>query len=143
MHTDSCEELLTAWLKLSAVVRNERMVKYLSFREVFILNILTHAEADSFITATDIIEKTGMLKSQVNKVLTDLEEIGYITRAKDSVDKRRIRLQITQKGTEIYQKEHEGILNILNKVCSKLGEERIDTFVNEVYSIADAIENLN
>ena len=140
MHTESCENLLTAWLKLSAVVRNERMVKYLSFREVFILNILAHNEKDDFITATDIIEKTGMLKSQVNKVLTDLEEEGYITREKDSVDKRRIRLAITKRGEEIYQKEHEGILTILNKVCDELGEKRIDTFVGEIYSIVDAIE---
>ncbi|MBQ9863050.1 MAG: winged helix DNA-binding protein [Lachnospiraceae bacterium] len=140
MYKNSCEELLTAWLRLSAVIRNERMVKYLTFREVFILNILTHADKDSFITATDIIEITGMLKSQVNKVLTDLEEEGFITREKDKTDKRKIHIMITEKGEEIYKKEHDGILNILDKVCEKLGEKRIDTFVSEIYSIVDAIE---
>jgi len=140
MHTNSCEELLTAWLKLSATVRNERIVKYLTFREVFILNILTHTDIGSFITATDIIEITGMLKSQVNKVLTDLEEEGFITREKDKTDKRKIHIMITEKGEEIYKKEHDGILNILDKVCEKLGESRIDSFVSEIYSIVDAIE---
>lgn len=140
MYNNSCEELLTAWLRLSAVIRNERIVKYLTFREVFILNILTHKDKDSFVTATDIIEITGMLKSQVNKVLTDLEEEGFITREKDKTDKRKIHIMITEKGEEIYKKEHDGILNILDKVCEKLGEKRIDTFVSEIYSIVDAIE---
>ena len=52
---DLCENLLSSWLAVTASVRNERMVHFLTFQEVFICNILSHdmgvhKDMDPFIT---------------------------------------------------------------------------------------------
>ena len=94
---DLCENLLSSWLAVTASVRNERMVRSLTFQEVFICNILSHAQKNNVkeITASVIVEQTGILKSQVNKILDTMEQKELIERLRSPHDKRYILIQLT------------------------------------------------
>lgn len=143
MNKETCEELLSTWLTISAILRNERIVKILTFREVCICNMLTHEGKDCDITATDITERTGMLKSQANKVLNDMESKGLIMKVRNESDKRKINIFITKKGRDIYKKEHEGILHILDQVCTSIGQEKITAFIKDLNDLTDVLKQIN
>lgn len=134
------EELLSAWLAASSRVRNERIVQVMTFREICVCNLINKNEKMS-VTATDIIKVTGMLKSQVNKVLTDMEEKGFIVRTRSMEDRRRIYIDFTDKGYEIYSKEHEKILKIMDSVIKEMGEEETLRVAEGLFKITEIITN--
>ncbi|HKM34563.1 MAG TPA: MarR family transcriptional regulator [Lachnospiraceae bacterium] len=138
------EELLNAWLSLSAVVRNERLVQTMTFREIFICNIL-HQEKSTgkkAVTATDIVSRTGMLKSQANKVLCSLEERKLICRTRCDTDKRQIHIQLTEVGRKMYLTEHQRILQLLSQLVHKMGTDTIDHFIKELNQAACVMKEL-
>lgn len=141
--TEINEMLLSSWLGLSAAVRNDRMVKSMSFNEIFVCNILSNAPTDIEVSAGDIAVKTGMLKSQVNRVLTDLENKGFISRCGCAADKRKTLLTLTKAGKEAYQKEHGDILLILDNLRKRLGDEEITRATLMFGQIAEAMQDIN
>ena len=73
------DRLLDAWLSLTSTLWNTRIVSSMSFNECHILGILLrHGDEQKPQTATGLIALTHMLKSQMNKVLTTLEQKGFI-----------------------------------------------------------------
>ena len=75
------EELLTAWLRLTSVIDNERLVAGLSFNEAVVCNLLGRAKkAEGYLTARDLCAQTRILKSQMNAILGSLERSGLISR---------------------------------------------------------------
>lgn len=132
------EDLLASWLAATAIIRNERIVEAMTFREICVCNIL-YNNRDTEITATDVINETGMLKSQVNKVLTDMEDKNLISRVRSNDDKRRILLSFTPEGYESYENEHEKILKILTSVVDTVGEKEAERLSVGILKIANII----
>ena len=135
------ENLLTAWLRVSAGVRNERLVRTMTFNEVFVCNIL-YAEtvlADKVVTATDICVRTGMLKSQANKVLVAMEDAGLIVRARSEADRRKVILRLTDEGVSRYINEHRSVLKIMEMLTDKLGSTKISLVSALLTEVADTI----
>ena len=121
------ERLLSAWLTLSSTLWNERVVSGMTFNEAFVCNLLSHQaqEApDQPLTATDLCERTRLLKSQMNKVLSEMEKKGYIQRLRSTRDRRQIFLRLTEAGQRAYAAEHAGITAILDQLIADIGEEK-------------------
>lgn len=135
------ENLLTAWLRMSAGVRNERLVHSMTFNEVFVCNILYDrtVQGNEIVTATDICERTGMLKSQANKVLVAMESSGLIVRERSNEDKRKVVLQLTEKGIEKYLDEHARVLKILEMLVVKMGSTKVSLVGALLTEVADTI----
>lgn len=97
----SGEALLRAWLGLTAAICNRRMVTDLTFNEAVVCNHLLHQQRsapEEPLTATDLCEKTSLLKSQMNSVLSSLEKQGYLTRSRSPRDRRQVLLTLTSAG---------------------------------------------
>ncbi|MCH4192597.1 MAG: MarR family transcriptional regulator [Butyrivibrio sp.] len=140
---DMAEALLSSWLDLSASVRNERLVKSMTFQEVFICNILCHAESDlpEDITASMIVQRTGILKSQVNKILDNMEQEQLIERIRSEKDKRFVLIRLTAHGHTQYQKEHTRILSIMRSLIWQLGSEETAHLIPELSHVAAIMHN--
>ena len=139
-----CEDLLSSWLALSASVRNERLVRSLTFQEVFICNILSHAQTDGTeeITASVIVERTGILKSQVNKILDTMERKQLIERLRSPHDKRYVLIRLTVSGQTQYQKEHKHILGIMEQLILQLGSDETKRLIPELSHIAAIMKEM-
>ncbi len=125
--SETAEKLLGAWLKLSAAIRNERIVTGMTFNEAYICNLLLKRKAEESsppLTATELCNETGLLKSHMNKTLIAMEKKGYITRARSNDDKRAVYINIPDNGALAYTKSHEITLNIMRDLVEKLGEEK-------------------
>ena len=75
------EELLTAWLRLTSAIDNQRLVYGLSFNEAVVCSLLEReSRRGGFLTASTLCARTGILKSQMNAILRSLESRGVISR---------------------------------------------------------------
>lgn len=70
------ESLLNSWLRLSTSINNARLVSEMTYNESLICNILYNQSktVNKYLTATDLCRMTNMLKSQMNRTLTQLEK---------------------------------------------------------------------
>ena len=134
------EVLLGAWLKISTAINNSRLVSEMSYNESLICNILyrnatEHPELT--LTATDLCAETKILKSQMNRILTQLEEKNLITRERSVSDKRKVLVRLTTEQSNAYLKQHEQILKLLDNIIEKLGEEKTLEIIKALNGISD------
>lgn len=143
--TTSGEALLRAWLGLTAAVCNRRMVTGLTFNEAVVCNHLLHQQASdptSPLTATDLCEKTSLLKSQMNSVLSSLEAQGYLKRQRSQGDRRQVFLTLTEDGAEAYQQAHRQASALLGELVSQIGVETADMLTEQFEHIIAAIQGI-
>jgi len=139
------EVLLGAWLKLSTAINNSRLVSEMSYNESLICNILYRSATefpDKALTATDLCEETKILKSQMNRILTQLEDKNLITRERSKQDKRKVFIQLTTEQSNAYLKQHEQILKLLDSIIEKLGEEQTKEVIRALNGISDIADEV-
>ena len=134
------EKVLSAWLKLSTAICNERIVSELPYNESLVCGIL-HENAvehpEEKITATDLCEKTNMKKSLMNRTLNSLEEKGLIFRKRSEKDKRQVFVSMNMENAEVYERQHKNILRVVDEIVEKVGKEKAD----EIISLFTLISN--
>lgn len=137
------EQLLDAWLNLTSTLWNTRIVSSLPYNEAHVMGILLRRSTkDAPMTATDLIRRTRLLKSQMNKILTRLEALGYITRVRSVQDKRMIHVLLTEEGKTAYLKEHEGVEAILGQLVSRIGADRALSVAKDLREITDELDSI-
>lgn len=140
------EALLNSWLRISTSINNPRLVSELTFNESLVCNILYQHCHDSNaqpLTATDLCQMTNMLKSQMNRTLTQLESKNMITRERSEQDKRRIFITMNLEQCHTYEQQHGRILRILDAVIHKLGIEKTKLAIEVFNDISNIAEQLN
>lgn len=134
------EKVLSAWLKLSTAICNERIVSELPYNESLVCGIL-HENAvehpEEKITATDLCEKTNMQKSLMNRTLNSLEEKELIFRKRSEKDKRQVFVSMNMENAEVYERQHKNILRVVDEIVEKVGKEKAD----EIISLFTLISN--
>ena len=129
------DRLLVAWLSLTSTLWNTRIVSSMSFNECHILGILLrHGDEQKPQTATGLIALTHMLKSQMNKVLTTLEQKGFIIRERAQHDRRHVYIRLTEAGRAAYIREHEHIDAVLHKVVDRIGESKALSVARDLHT---------
>ena len=120
------EELLQAWIDMSLRIRGNRLVSGLSFNEIVICRILymQQLEGGKPVTATDLCRRMHLLKSQINKLLTSMEKQGLVERVRSEQDRRKVELRLKPEAECVYLNAHEGIMKIMEHVCSTMGEKQ-------------------
>lgn len=139
------EALLGAWLKISTAINNSRLVSEMSYNESLICNILYRTateDASRNLTATDLCAETKILKSQMNRILTQLEEKNLITRERSPKDKRKIFIRLTTEQSNAYLKQHEQILKLLDAIIKRLGEEQAKEVIRALNGVSDIANDL-
>ena len=137
------DKLLDAWLSLTSTLWNTRIVQSMTYNEAHVMGILLrHSALQGPLTATDLIRRTHLLKSQMNKILSTLEGKGFIVRLRAKSDRRMAHILLTEEGKADYLAEHTGVEAILQKLIDHLGAERavqIANDLNDVIGILDGI----
>lgn len=141
----SGEALLRAWLGLTAAICNRRMVTDLTFNEAVVCNHLLHQQRsapEEPLTATDLCEKTSLLKSQMNSVLSSLEKQGYLTRSRSPRDRRQVLLTLTSAGEAAYHQAHRQAAALLTELVGQIGVETANLLTEQFEHIIAAIQGI-
>lgn len=136
------EELLRAWLRLSAVISSRRLVSGMTFNQAIICNHLLYQEAhdpEHPLTATDLCEKTALLKSQMNGVLMELEKKGYITRSRRDLDRRQVSITITEQGRAAYEASHQRASGLLTPLVGRIGLAETESLTQRLNEVNDIL----
>lgn len=139
------ENLLDAWLKLSSVVSNNRLVSGFSFNEAFVLNLLYKQQIggeEKKLTATDLCRQTNTLKSQMNAILTSLEKKQMIRRQRSDEDRRQIEVELNPEKMDVFMECHERSLKLVEGVLSKMGATEGDIAIRMLNKLAEAFEDM-
>lgn len=133
------EKLLDAWLRLSTVISNERIVSDIPYNEALICNLLYKNQAahpETGVTATELCRQSKMLKSQMNRTLQSMEEKDMITRKRSDTDKRQVFITLNE-DCELYRQQHRKTLDLIDALTAKIGIEKS----NEILEIFTLISN--
>ena len=126
------EKVLSAWLKLSTTICNEKIVSELPFNESLICGIL-HRNAlehpEKKITATELCERTNIQKSQMNRTLNNMEEKGLIFRKRSEKDKRQVFVSMNMENAKVYEQQHKNVLKFVDTILEKVGKEKAEEIV--------------
>lgn len=126
------EKVLSAWLKLSTTICNERIVSELPFNESLICGIL-HRNAlehpEKKITATELCERTNIQKSQMNRTLNNMEEKGLIFRKRSEKDKRQVFVSMNMENAKVYEQQHKNVLKFVDAMLEKVGKDKAEEIV--------------
>lgn len=135
------EQLLSAWLRLTTTISNERIVSKMSFNESLVCHILYRHEQQNpqhLLTATDLCEKTKMVKSLMNRTLNSMEAKGMIQRIRSLQDKRHVFIQLNMQAMDLYLIQHAQVLELIDKIVAKFGKEK----AREIYEIFETISDI-
>lgn len=139
------EALLDAWLKLSTTVVNNRIVSELSFNESLVCNILYKnlvKDINGTVTATELCKETKILKSQMNRILNQLESKNIIVRERSTEDKRQVNVKMNQDHVAAYEKQHANIIKIVDLIVERIGIEDTKTMVDNLNIISEIVEKM-
>ena len=141
---DEMEALLGAWMRMSIGIKGNRILKDLSFNEIVVCRLLYQAGQEGReITATEICKHARLLKSQVNKLLSEMEKRGLIYKHRDIEDKRRVFIRLREESLPVYLTEHEHVMSIIGQVCERLSRQEVGILIEKmckVVSVMDEIE---
>lgn len=134
------EDLLQAFLEMSAYIRGNRLLSNFSFNEIMICNLLYRRQREDRLppTATEITAYTKLLKSQVNHILTGMEEKGLICRSRSLDDKRIVYITLRDEALPLYLQEHDQVLQLMDVIYAAMGAEKVKT-LTELVGQATAI----
>ncbi len=130
----SGEALLRAWLGLAAIL-NHRMVSGITYNEAVVCNYILFQQSNdptAIVTATMLCKMTGLLKSQMNQVLSSLETQGYLVRSRSVRDRRRVELQLTDAGVAAYYRSHAQAAYILSELEMRMGQPALDGMTSQL-----------
>ena len=136
------ENLLQAWMAMEVCIRGNRLLCDLSMNEMLICNTLYARRQGPPVTATELCAKTQLLKSQMNRVLNQMEFQGLIRRERSSSDKRVVYVYLQEEAIPRYLQEHEHVLNIVAQISAALGQENTKALAELMQTAATVVSNL-
>lgn len=134
-------ELIHAWVKLSGIIKNNRITTKLKYNEaVIMLAVYSRYLKDGvgLTSVQDIIKETGMLKSLVNRTLGELEKNGLIIFSQGTADRRTKFVRLVEERLDVFLAVHNSSLGVSESIIDIIGEQDAATFVSIVKKLENA-----
>jgi len=110
----------------------------LTFAEVVILDQIINLKSD--VTVSNISESLNISKAAISKLVTSIEQKGYILKKEDIKDKRISHIIITPKGEEVVGKTFEHFEKMSRFISEKMGQEDLKQLVELLKKLYNVIE---
>ena len=99
---------------------NENVQRFSKGEFMTLMNLWEHGGA---VTGSELAEKAGISTPRMTAIVSSLEKKGYIVREVDGGDRRRIHIQLTQKGAKQANDLYREALEHTTDFMKYLGEE--------------------
>lgn len=139
MENNLQNELISSWVKLSGMIKNNRITTGLKYNEAIVmLNLYDRylADGEGLTSIKDIINETGMLKSLVNRTLGSLEQKGLIEYSVGTNDRRTKFVKCIKEKLDMFLDVHNSSTNIAQNIIEIIGEEDAENFIKIVEKLA-------
>ena len=123
------ERIITAWVKLTGVLKNTRITQEMIYNEAIVMNLVYskyREDGVGLVSFKEIVERTRMLKSLVNRTIDSLVQQGYLVKS-DGADKRTT--FVRGANFDVYLQEHEKTLALVKSIIDAIGEDDAEAFI--------------
>ena len=124
------------WTKLSKLYSAEAERRGIPFSFVF---ILLHTEK-SGTPSTKLGPKMGMESTSLSRSLRGLETMGWIERRPDPMDKRMIRVYLTQTGIAARREARDLVITVNQRLRDLLGGDAVDRLLHEIKRLNEVLD---
>ena len=134
------EQIISAWIRLTGVFKNTRLTQGMIYNEAIVMQLAYQRyleDGEGLISFKEIVQKTCMLKSLVNRTIDSLVAKGFLTRC-DGKDKRTTFVRPVKENLHAYLEVHERSLALVHEIMEIIGEEDAQSFVRIANKISDA-----
>lgn len=134
-------ELILSWVKLSGIIKNNRITTGLKYNEAIVMLILYNRYLNDGVGLTsvqDIIKQTGMLKSLVNRTLADLEKQDLIAFEQGVTDRRTKFVKCVKEKLDVFLTVHNSSLGVSQSIIDIIGGNDTKIFIKIVEKLANA-----
>ncbi len=114
----------TVWIKMSRMYNQRANDHGITMSVGY---ILLHIDKDGT-PSTQLGPKMGMEPTSLSRTLRTMEEKGLISREEDKIDKRIVRIFLTEEGLKARYIARDVVFELNNKLSSKFSQEQIDNF---------------
>lgn len=145
--SDLKESLLSTLQSFNKAMRKNRQSSDLIFHEFLILrNILRlEKEENKRVHPSYLSDRLNLSRSYITAVLNSLEEKKMLVRKMDTEDRRRVTIEITKKGRDVFDDLIKNELQVIDKIIHNLSIEKTLVLVDllkQATSILNEEENL-
>ncbi|MBQ6522308.1 MAG: winged helix-turn-helix transcriptional regulator [Atopobiaceae bacterium] len=127
----------TVILTEKAVLVATQLVRELTQGENCVLIYLDSLTEDA--TAVEIADQVALTRPRITQIVSDLESRGLVVRTKDTEDRRKVNIRITDAGRRLVQKQREQALDGFNSFLEELGDDD-DAFIRILHKTIDHFE---
>lgn len=126
-----------AWHSIARMY-NQQAAKYQGTMSIGFALLNIHSEDGT--PATKIAPLMGLEARSLTRLLKSMEERGLIYRKADKVDKRSVRIYLTQEGKKHRDKSKETVLRFNEAVREEIPQAKLEIFFDVLRSINQLIE---
>ena len=127
-----------AWHAISRMYNSQAIQHDISTSIGF---VLLNIDPERGTPATKIAPLLGLESRSLTRILRNLEEQGLIYKQADTVDKRSVRIFLTELGLEKKEISRQTVRHFNLKVREKIPQSQLDTFYKVVSQITGMIES--
>ena len=133
-----CFNIKTAWHAIHRMY-NSVAANYDSNMSVGF--VLLNIDLEQGTPSTKIAPLIGLESRSITRMLKNLEESGLIERRPDSIDKRSVRIFLTETGKEKRETAKQAVLGFNERVRSIIPSEQLNVFFEVMRQISTITEN--
>jgi DNA-binding MarR family transcriptional regulator len=89
--------------------------------------------------ATELARRSGRHKQIIGRIVDELEELGYVERRPDTVDRRAKLVIPTERGREVMRLSDEIILDLERRQAVEVGEKGYRDFKHTLRAVVDSL----
>lgn len=132
--------ILDRFGKLNMAVKRRMKIKAGEFGVLFFIYSSPRAR-DEGITASLISDALSVSQPTVTPIISQLEASGYITKERDSADRRAYRICITPAGQEVVKKNFDALLESIHELICHLGVDDAKTLISLLEKSVDFLSS--
>ena len=132
------ENLITAWVQLTGILKNTRITKGLVYNESIVMLTAYRKyieDGEGLVSFQALVRETRMLKSLVNRTIDSLVGKKLLTRC-EGIDKRTTFVRIIPENLGEFLAVHEQSLSLARRLREIIGDDDAEAFIRISQKIA-------
>lgn len=120
------EELIYSWVKLTGIIKNNRITKGLMYNEAIVMMLVYNKyrkDGTGFISFKELLKETNMLKSLLNRTINNLISRGLIEKVTGETDKRTVYIKFVPEKIDVFLSVHGESMALASDIIKVIGEE--------------------
>lgn len=139
-HDELNENMIVGWVQLTGALKNTRITQGMMYNEAIVMLVAYNRyrqDGEGLVSFKELVARTKMLKSLVNRTISSLEQKGLLERC-EGKDKRTTFVRPVKEKLDAFLAVHNRSLALAQAIVDLIGEEDAQAFIRIAEKITAA-----